>query len=132
MATSTQTLDFEKPIVELEKQIDELKRLAGDRQMNVAEEIAPLERKLAELREQIYRNLTPWQRVQVARNPRRPFTSELIDLVFTDFIELHWSDGNGSRARLRSRSLKLSATNAALTELRALLGSERVRLVRGS
>ena len=89
MATSTQTLDFEKPIAELERQIDELKRLAGERQMNVAEEIAPLQRKLAELREEIYRNLTPWQRVQVARNPRRPFTSELIDLIFTDFIELH-------------------------------------------
>src|SRR5689334_24809330 len=63
--------------------------MAGERQMNVAEEIAPLERKLVELREQIYRNLTPWQRVQVARNPKRPFTTELIDLVFTDFIELH-------------------------------------------
>jgi len=47
-------------------------------------------------------------------------------------LELRWSDGNGSRARLRSRSLKLAATGAALTELRALLGSERVRLVRGS
>ncbi len=47
-------------------------------------------------------------------------------------LELHWSDGNGSRARLRSRSLKLSATNAALTELRAVLGQERVKLVRGS
>jgi len=46
-------------------------------------------------------------------------------------LELHWSDGNGSRARLRSRSLKLSATNAALTELRAVLGTERVKLVRG-
>src|SRR5688500_2896641 len=57
--------------------------------MNVAEELAPLEKKLTELREEIYRNLTPWQRVQVARNPRRPFTSELIELVFTDFIELH-------------------------------------------
>lgn len=89
MATSGQALDFEKPIVELEKQIEELKRLAGERQMSVVEEIAPLERKLVELREQIYRNLTPWQRVQVARNPRRPFTSELIELVFTDFVELH-------------------------------------------
>jgi acetyl-CoA carboxylase carboxyl transferase subunit alpha len=89
VATSGLTLDFEKPIVELEKQIDELKRVAGERQMNVAEEIAPLERKLVELREQIYRNLTPWQRVQVARNPKRPFTSELIELVFTDFVELH-------------------------------------------
>ena len=47
-------------------------------------------------------------------------------------LELHWSDGNGSRARLRSRSLKLSATNAALNDLRAVLGLERVKLVRGS
>jgi acetyl-CoA carboxylase carboxyl transferase subunit alpha len=84
-----QGLDFEKPIIELEKQIEELKRLAGDRQMSVEEEIAPLQRKLAELRDQIYHNLTPWQRVQVARNMKRPFTSELIDLIFTDFIELH-------------------------------------------
>jgi len=89
VATSGQALDFEKPIVELEKQIEELKRMAGERQMSVVEEIAPLERKLVELREQIYRNLTPFQRVQVARNPKRPFTSELIELVFTDFVELH-------------------------------------------
>ncbi len=82
-------MDFERPIVELERQIDELKKLAGDRQLSVTDEIAPLERKLSELREEIYRNLTPWQRVQVARNSRRPFTSELIELVFTDFIELH-------------------------------------------
>jgi DNA polymerase-3 subunit alpha len=47
-------------------------------------------------------------------------------------LEIRWNDGNGTQARLRSRSIKLSATNAALTELRALLGSERVRLVRGS
>jgi acetyl-CoA carboxylase carboxyl transferase subunit alpha len=84
-----QGLDFEKPIIELEKQIEELKRMAGDRQMSVEEEIAPLQRKLAELRDQIYHSLTPWQRVQVARNMKRPFTSELIDLIFTDFIELH-------------------------------------------
>ena len=89
MATSGQSLDFEKPIVELERQIEELKRLAGDQQMSVAEEIAPLEAKLVELREQIYHSLTPWQRVQVARNVKRPFTSELIQLIFTDFIELH-------------------------------------------
>ena len=89
MATSNASLDFEKPIAELEKQIDELKRLADERQMNVSAEIEPLERKLGELREEIYHNLTPWQRVQVARNSRRPFTSELIDLIFTDFIELH-------------------------------------------
>jgi len=86
---ATATLDFEKPIVELEKQIDELKRLAGDRQLNVSEEIAPLERKLTELREEIYRNLTPLQRVQVARSNKRPLSDDYFRLVFSDFIELH-------------------------------------------
>ena len=86
---ATASLDFEKPILELEKQIDELKRLAGDRQLNVAEEIAPLERRIAELREEIYKNLTPLQRVQVARSNKRPLADDYFRLVFTDFIELH-------------------------------------------
>jgi acetyl-CoA carboxylase carboxyl transferase subunit alpha len=86
---ATATLDFEKPILELEKQIDELKKLAGDRQLNVAEEIAPLERKLTELREEIYRNLTPLQRVQVARSNKRPLADDYFRTVFADFIELH-------------------------------------------
>ena len=82
-------LEFERPLAELEKQIDELKRLAGDRDLDVAAEIEPLEKKLAELRVQIYQNLTPLQRVQVARIPRRPFTADYVRLAFTDFIELH-------------------------------------------
>ncbi len=86
---ATATLDFEKPIFELERQIDELKKLAGERQLNVAEEIAPLERKLSELREEIYRNLTPLQRVQVARSNKRPLADDYFRTVFTDFIELH-------------------------------------------
>jgi acetyl-CoA carboxylase carboxyl transferase subunit alpha len=86
---ATATLDFEKPILELEKQIDELKKLAGDRQLDVAEEIAPLERKLTELREEIYKNLTPLQRVQVARSNKRPLSDDYFRLVFSDFIELH-------------------------------------------
>ena len=86
---ATATLDFEKPILELERQIDELKRLAGDRQLDVAEEIAPLERKLSELREEIYKNLTPLQRVQVARSNKRPLSDDYFRLVFSDFIELH-------------------------------------------
>ena len=88
MATAT-ALEFEKPIVELEKQIDELKRLADERQLNVVAEIAPLEKKLVELRETIYRNLTPLQRVQVARSNKRPLTDDYLRLCFTDFIELH-------------------------------------------
>jgi acetyl-CoA carboxylase carboxyl transferase subunit alpha len=86
---ATATLDFEKPIVELEKQIDELRRLAGDRQLDVVEELAPLERKLSELRDEIYRNLSPLQRVQVARSNKRPMTDDYVRLCFTDFIELH-------------------------------------------
>jgi acetyl-CoA carboxylase carboxyl transferase subunit alpha len=86
---SAPVMEFEKPIADLEKQIDELKRLAGGQKLNVTDEIAPLERKLSELREEIYRNLSPLQRVQVARNNRRPYTLDYIKLVFTDWIELH-------------------------------------------
>jgi acetyl-CoA carboxylase carboxyl transferase subunit alpha len=82
-------LDFEKPIAELEHQIDELKRLATDRELDVQREIAPLADKLALLRSEIYRNLTPYQRVQVARHPRRPYTLDYLHSVFSDFVELH-------------------------------------------
>ena len=83
------TLDFEKPIEELERQIAHLRRLATERDLDVQSEIAPLERKLTELRIDIYRDLTAMQRVQVARHPRRPFALDYIDGIFTDFIELH-------------------------------------------
>ena len=82
-------LEFERPLAELEKQIEELKRLASDRSLNVDQELEPLQKKLGELRVEIYRKLTPLQRVQVARISRRPFTSDYIKLAFTDFIELH-------------------------------------------
>ncbi|MBA2685313.1 MAG: acetyl-CoA carboxylase carboxyltransferase subunit alpha [Gemmatimonadota bacterium] len=86
---STSIMEFEKPIVELEKQIDELRRTAEKRQLSMEEEIVPLERKLDELRRTVYTTLTPLQRVQVARNARRPFTLDYLQLAFTDFIELH-------------------------------------------
>jgi acetyl-CoA carboxylase carboxyl transferase subunit alpha len=88
MATAL-ALDFEKPIAELERQIEDLKKLATQRSLDVAREIAPLEAKLAELRTEIYRNLTPYQRVQVARHPRRPYALDYINALFTDFVELH-------------------------------------------
>ena len=82
-------MEFEKPIAELERQIDELKRMAGDSKIAVENEVAPLEKKLQELRAEVYRNLTPLQRVQVARHQRRPFTLDYVALAFTDFVELH-------------------------------------------
>jgi acetyl-CoA carboxylase carboxyl transferase subunit alpha len=82
-------LEFEKPIAELERQIEELRRLATQRSLDVRREIAPLEEKLADLRQEIYRKLTPFQRVQVARHPRRPYALDYINTVLTDFIELH-------------------------------------------
>lgn len=86
---NTPTLEFERPIFELEKQIDELRRLAGDQQLSVDEEIAPLQEKLTQLRGEVYRNLTPLQRLQVARSNKRPFTLDYLRLCFTDFVELH-------------------------------------------
>lgn len=89
MATAARTLEFEKPIAELERQIDEIKRTAGKRDIDVDVEIAPLERKLTELRADVYKNLTPTQRLQVARYDRRPFMLDYVARIFTDFVELH-------------------------------------------
>ena len=80
MARST-TMEFEKPIAELERQIDELKKPADKRQLSVTDEIAPLERKLDELRAEVYKHLSPLQRVQVARNNKRPFDNGRIYLT---------------------------------------------------
>jgi len=85
---ATYTLDFEKPLLELEKQIEELKRVSGEKP-DVARNLRPLEEQLATLRVEIYRNLTPMQRVQVARHPRRPYPLDYVNTVFTDFVELH-------------------------------------------
>jgi acetyl-CoA carboxylase carboxyl transferase subunit alpha len=85
----TSALEFEKPIFELEKQVEELKRASEEQGLDVTAEIAPLEKRIGELRKEIYDGLTPIQRVQVARSPRRPFTLDYIRLAFTDWIELH-------------------------------------------
>jgi acetyl-CoA carboxylase carboxyl transferase subunit alpha len=85
----TNPLEFEKPLVELERQIDELTRLQQERGIDVATELATLEQKLGAKREEVYRGLTPMQRVLVARHPRRPYTLDYLSSIFTDFIELH-------------------------------------------
>jgi acetyl-CoA carboxylase carboxyl transferase subunit alpha len=82
-------LEFEKPIVELEKKIDELQRTAGDADVNVGQEIEALESRAEDLRRQIFTNLTRYQRVQLARHPRRPYTLDYIEKMTTGFLELH-------------------------------------------
>jgi acetyl-CoA carboxylase carboxyl transferase subunit alpha len=77
-------LDFEKPFVELEKKIEELKGLKG-----VEDEIQRLRVQADRLKRKIYSNLTRWQRVQLARHPRRPYPLDIIKLITKDFIELH-------------------------------------------
>ena len=85
----TSALEFEKPLAELEKQIDEIRKVAEARKLDVDQQIAPLQQKLTEMQRDIYRSLSPVQRVQVARAAKRPFTLDYIRLGFTDFIELH-------------------------------------------
>jgi acetyl-CoA carboxylase carboxyl transferase subunit alpha len=82
-------LDFEKAIAEVEQQIGQLQSLAEERGIDVTAELDSLERKLQELKRDTYRNLTPIERVQVARHPRRPYTLDYLELVFTDFMEMH-------------------------------------------
>src|SRR6476620_11807561 len=86
---SAYTLDFEKPLLELERQIDDLKRIGSERQIDINGELEGLQAKLESLRAEIYRKLTPIQRVMVARHPRRPYTLDYLSTIFTDFIEMH-------------------------------------------
>ena len=82
-------LDFEKPVAELENKIEELKRLADGRDMNIAGEIKKLEKKARDLRADIFSKITPWQKTLIARHPERPYTLDYINLLMEDFIELH-------------------------------------------
>lgn len=84
-------LDFEKPIIELQRKLDELKKHPETHSMGISldEEVAQIEKKIAETRRQIYSNLTAWQRVQLARHPKRPFTLDYLSLAFENFSELH-------------------------------------------
>ena len=82
-------LEFEKPIVELESRIEELRQLNNNGRVEVAEEIESLERKAERLRQEIYANLNRWQRVQLARHPRRPYALDYIEGLSSEFIELH-------------------------------------------
>ena len=82
-------LDFEKPVIELRKKIDELKEVTKHADVDLRQEIEKLETRLQILEDEIYKNLKPWDRVQIARHPNRPTTLDYISCLFEDFFECH-------------------------------------------
>jgi acetyl-CoA carboxylase carboxyl transferase subunit alpha len=82
-------LSFEKPLLELNAKIQELRKFTEEKHIDFSDEIVKLEARAKSLAQEIYGNLTPWQRVQLARHAERPTTLDFINAIFTDFIELH-------------------------------------------
>lgn len=82
-------LEFEKPLRELEKQLDALHQQSLENNIDMSKELATIEAKIETTRREIYLNLTPWQRVQVARHPKRPYALDYINALCVDFQELH-------------------------------------------
>jgi acetyl-CoA carboxylase carboxyl transferase subunit alpha len=104
--------DFEKPIEELELQIENLKKTADKNKLDLGASIKELEEKKMQTQKEIYENLSGWQRVQISRHPDRPYTLDYIENCFTDFIELHGDrnvkDDNamiGGLARINNQSV---------------------------
>lgn len=110
-------LPFEKPILELEQKLTELRGFGEDQQIEMGAEIEKIERKITETKEKVYSGMTAWQKVQMARHPQRPYTRDYIDLLTTDFQELHgdrlYRDDRaiiGGTARFRGRSVMILGT----------------------
>ena len=89
MEDATYTLEFEKPLRELEKQLHTLETLSEESKVDVGQEIDAIEAKIERTKADIYSNLTAWQRVQLSRHPKRPYSRDYIERIFTDFEELH-------------------------------------------
>ena len=88
MAKQPFALEFERPLIALESKIAELKDLSGGARIDFSDEITKLERKAKKLQAEIFSDLTPWQIVQLARHPSRPYTLDYISRLFTDFFEI--------------------------------------------
>ena len=89
MEDVTYTLEFEKPLRELEKQLTTLQKVSQESKVDVGSEIAAIEKKIEATKAEIYSDLTAWQRVQLSRHPKRPYAIDYIERIFTDFEELH-------------------------------------------
>lgn len=86
---SSTTFDFEKPIVDLQMQIDKVKQIAEKTKVDMSNTLSELEVKIEATRQQIYSNLSGWQNVQISRHPERPYTLSYIEMICDDFIEMH-------------------------------------------
>jgi len=82
-------LEFEKPILELERKIADLKKFSFEKNINLSDEIDTFEQKLEQLKKEIYGNLTAWQKVQISRHTDRPTTLDYVEMIMRNFIELH-------------------------------------------
>ena len=89
MEDVTYTLEFEKPLRELEKQLITLNQVSKESKVDVGSEIEAIEKKIEKMKVEIYSDLSAWQRVQLSRHPKRPYSLDYIGRVFTDFEELH-------------------------------------------
>jgi acetyl-CoA carboxylase carboxyl transferase subunit alpha len=89
MADAPKILDFEKPLLDLYKKVDELRRMSAHGKIDMSSEVKALEERIEQKRRELFANLTPLQIVQIARHVARPTTLDYIKLLFTDFIELH-------------------------------------------
>ena len=88
-ATNKQSLDFEKPLLDLEKQLDDLMQSSASSDLDFTDEIRAIEKKIELTKRQVYSDLTPWQKVQLSRHPNRPYSPDLIKRIFSEFHELH-------------------------------------------
>ncbi len=105
-------LDFERPIIELERKIEELKSL--DENGALKEEISKLENKASKLREDVYKNLNRWQKVQLARHLKRPYISDYIELMFDNFVELHGDRNFGDDLAIIAGIAKLDGKSVVI------------------
>jgi acetyl-CoA carboxylase carboxyl transferase subunit alpha len=83
------SLEFEKPLLDLEKQLEEIVKSSHDSDLDFSTEIKAIEKKIEQTKRHVYSDLTPWQKVQLSRHPNRPYSLDYIEKIFTDFEELH-------------------------------------------
>jgi acetyl-CoA carboxylase carboxyl transferase subunit alpha len=107
-------LDFERPVAELENKIEELKRLADGKDMNITAEIKKLEKKAKDLRADIFSKITPWQKTLIARHPERPYTLDYIKLLMEDFVELHGDRRFGDDPSIVAGFARFQGVNVAV------------------